>query len=266
MRWHVALAVLVTGVVALAVTRMRDGTRAGPVPAPPPGPSCELPPRGCAASEAMCARFVEMPTIGEGYLDIRLDSERTPETSTSYLRGDLALVIRYAAAKVACKAADWPTGNGGPVALGDMSERDGSTPGTAAGKRRHPLRTHRNGLDIDIAYFQRDTLDNQLRPICAHRTAEGVDQHRCLAAPEQLDAWRTALFLGAILEEPRIRIIGIDGRAARPILAAFDALCASGWIAPWACSARSRIHYELHDDGGGWYRGHHNHLHVSWRP
>lgn len=56
------------------------------------------------------------------------------------------------------------------------------------------------------------------------------------------------------------------GRAARPILAAFDALCASGWIAPWACSARSRIHYELHDDGGGWYRGHHNHLHVSWRP
>lgn len=209
------------------------------------------------------ADLVEMPVTGPGYVDVRLDDERTSETSTSYLRRDLSALVRYAAAKVAREAHDWPTGHGGEIALGDMSERDGSTPGTRNGSPRHPAHTHVGGRDIDLAYFQRDTLDNQLRPICQHRQ-DGIEMYRCLAPPTRLDAWRTAFFIGAFLENAHVRVIGIDGYAAAPILAAFDELCATGWIEPSACARRSRITYETSDGGRGWFRGHHNHMHVSW--
>lgn len=218
--------------------------------------------RACVGDN--CDELVEMPTVGPGYVDIRVDGEQSSETSTSYLRRDLMALVRYAAAKVECKARDWPTGNGGEIVWGDMSERDGSTPGTRLGSPRHPTHTHAGGRDIDIAYFQRDTLDNQLRPICPHQK-HGRDMHRCIARPTRLDAWRTALFIGVLLEDARIRVIGVDGFAASSILAAFDELCATSWLEPDACKRRSRITYETHDTGRGWFRGHHNHLHVSWQ-
>jgi hypothetical protein len=221
-----------------------------------------LPPDVCVGET--CDELVEMPITGRGYFDARLDSEQTPDTSTSYLRRDLLTLVRYAAANVECKSNDWPTGNGGEIALGDMSERDGSTPGTRVGSPRHPKRTHVGGRDIDIAYFQRDTLDNQLRPICEHRDG-GVELYRCIAPPTRLDAWRTALFMGALLEDARVRVIGIDGFAAGPILSAFDDLCATDWIERSACQRRSRITFERTNLGRGWFRGHHNHFHVSWR-
>lgn len=204
-----------------------------------------------------------MPLAGPGYVDVRLDSEQTTDTSTSYLRRDLMTLVRYAAAKVACKAASWPTGNGGEIALGDMSERDGSTPGTRVGSPRHPTKTHVAGRDIDLAYFQRDTLDNQLRPICKHKE-RSVEAYRCIAPPTRLDAWRTALFIGALLEDARVRVIGVDGLAASPIRAAFDELCETGWIERAACNRSDRITFERADTGRGWFRGHHNHMHVSW--
>ena len=224
-----------------------------------PGPTCVLPPRACTAR---CDELVLIPAAGAGYVDIRLEDEQTVETSTSYLRRDVMMLVQYAAAKVACKAEGWKTGNGGLIALSDMSEWNGATPGTSRGSPRHPRGTHVGGHDIDIAYFQRGTLDNQLRPICRHRDAAGLDQHRCLASPVHLDAYRTALFIGAILEESKVRAIGVDGRVARPILRALDELCTSGWIEAVACRP-DRIRFETSDDGRGWFRGHHNHLHVS---
>jgi hypothetical protein len=262
-RWHVTIATLVTGAIGIAIA-VRASPPHLPV-GPGPGPACALPLRGCSGPPEWCAELVEMPTVGQGYIDVRIAGEDRPETSTSYLRRDLILVVRYAAAKVACKAGDWHTGTGGEIVLGDMSERDGSTPGTASSRPRHPANTHQDGRDIDIAYFQRDTLDNQLRSICRHTSVAGVDEYRCLAAPDHLDASRTALFLGAVLESTEIRVIGVDGRAARPILAAFDRLCTTGWIARWACDQRAKIHFELRSTGKGWFRGHHNHLHISWR-
>jgi hypothetical protein len=222
-----------------------------------------LPQRSCIAR---CAERVEMPMSGSGYVNIRRDGEDSVETSASYLRRDLTMLVQYAAAKVACKAADWHTGNGGPIALGDMSQRDGSIPGTVWREPRHPPNTHLDGLSIDIAYFQTGTVDNHLRPICRHRSAAGVEEYRCVEPPTGLDAWRTALFIGAFLEEPRIRAIGVDGRAARPILAAFRELCATGWIEKAACHLRNRIRFETRDTGQLWFYGHHNHLHVSWLP
>src|SRR5262249_16789158 len=148
MWWHLAIAALVTGSAAITMMIIDRAPRARIGPGP--GPECVLPARACTASD--CAELVEMPTVGEGYMDVRLDGELTSEAWTSYLRRDLMLLVRYAAAKVACKAHDWRTGNGGPIVLGDMSERDGSTPGTWYGLPRHPVNTHVDGRDIDIAY------------------------------------------------------------------------------------------------------------------
>src|SRR5512144_2152247 len=99
MRWHVAIATAVTAGAAIGVC-VTDR------PSPPrmgagPGPPCELPPRTCDRAAVDCSELVEIPMVGSGYVDIRLDGEQSPATSTSYLRRDLMMLVRYAAAKVA---------------------------------------------------------------------------------------------------------------------------------------------------------------------
>jgi len=257
MRWILVLAVLVTVAIAVAGSRHHHrGIGAGP------GPACVLPVRSCGVR---CDDLVQMHAAGSGFVDLPLPGEELAATSTSYLRRDLAALVEYAAAKVACKAADWDTGIGGPIVLGDMSESDGATPGTQWNAPRHPVATHEGGRDIDIAYYQRDVANNELRPICRHLATATSDAYHCVAEPERLDAWRTALFLGALLEEPQVRVIGVDGRAAPPILAALVELCTSGWVEREACARRNRIVFETSDTGKLWFRGHHNHLHVSWK-
>jgi hypothetical protein len=258
MRWHVVAAVVVTAAVAFVhhCARRPAGRNIGRGP----GPACTLPPRTCVER---CDELVEMPASGPGYFDHVVVEESIPETSTSFIRRDLMMLVQYAAAKVACKAAAWNTGIGGPIALGDMSHRDGSTPGEVWGMPRHPASSHVDGLAIDIAYYQRNTPNNNQRAICPHVDATGKERWRCLAPPTHLDEWRTALFIGAFLEEPRVRVIGIDGKTAKPILDAFAELCRTRWIEEHACKSR-RISYETRRDGRGWFYGHHNHLHVAW--
>jgi len=224
---------------------------------------CALPPRDCTGSPAICGALVLFtPSRGPGYEDDPLDDEVAPQDSTSYLRRDLAMLVRHAAARVACAARTWP-GNGGPVVLGDMSDRTGAIPGTARGSPRHPPGTHTQGRDIDVGYYQTGTADNRLRPICAH-VADGVDHHHCLGAPARLDAARTALFIGMLFESPHVRAVGVDGAAAPALEAALGALCRGGRVTPEAC-ARVRLARETEDRGRGWFYSHHTHLHVSWR-
>ena len=255
---HVAIAAVATIACALichlvpARTSARRGIGEGP------GPVCRLPPRGCTGGVAYCSELVHVPEIGPGYVDTTLFTER----ASSYLRRDLMMLVQYAAATVACKAADWSTGNGGMIVLGDMSEANGATPGTRLGQPRHPPTTHVNGRAIDIAYYQRGTIDNDVRSICPY-VLDGLDYFRCVAAPTTLDAWRTALFIGALLGDPRVRVVGVDGLASREILRAFAELCATKWIDPVACRRRTRIVFELFPTRRGWYFGHHTHFHVS---
>jgi hypothetical protein len=197
------------------------------------------------------------PTRGPGYEDVPLDDEVALPDSTSYLRRDLMMDIKYAAAKVA------RVSGGHPLALGDMSDRNGATPGMINGAPRHPRNTHVAGRDIDLGYYQRGTPDNHLRPICAH-VANGLEQWHCIAPPTSLDARRTALFIGFLFESTHVRIVGVDGAAAGPIRRALQRECADGTIEADAC-ARVHLGYETSDTGRLWYYGHHNHMHVSWR-
>jgi len=230
----------------------------GDGPGPGPGPDCpDLPPRDCTGTDAYCSELVTFdPRTTANYDDYPINGETASNQYRSYLRRDLVMLLDYATAKTLCKTAAWDTGNGGALGLGDMSEADGSIPGTSIGSPGHPEGTHTNGHDIDVGYYQINTADNRLRPICTY-----ADEH-CTAEPHLLDVWRHAFFLGALFESDITRVIGVDGQAGPMLEAAYSELCASGWITSAACG-NFRMAYATTPDNSGWYYFHHHHTHVS---
>jgi len=238
----------------------------GTPPAGPP-PSCAIgagtiPDWRCTGGAAHCAELVAFePVMGPGYWNYPLNGETESNQYRSYVRRDVMMLVKYAAAMVDCQSQDWTFGNGGPLGLGDMSEADGSIPGTSIGEPGHPAGTHVDGHDMDIAYFQTGTADNRLRPVCAH-TSGGADQYHCTGEPTMLDAWRTALFLGHLHVSPQLRVIGVDGRVGPRVDAAIDHLCGEGFLSGEACGSH-QITWEATDTGRGWFRFHHHHFHIS---
>jgi hypothetical protein len=177
------------------------------------------------------------------------------------MRGEFIQILKYATAKTACKGEGW-AGNGGRLGMGDMSESNGAIPGTRDGSPGHPEGTHRNGYDIDIGYYQVNTADNRLRPVCDHYE-NGQEVYHCTSEPNRLDPWRTAFFIAALHESGRIRVIGVDGQVGPIVESAMDQLCASGWIERSICN-RVNLAYETRNEQRGWYYFHHHHLHVSF--
>jgi hypothetical protein len=203
-----------------------------------------LPPRDCTGSFAECSRIVPFePVTGPGYENYPLNGETDANQYRSHARVDLMMLIKWATAFTACKAA---------------------IPGTSVGSPGHPAGTHVNGNDMDIAYYQTGTPNNRLRPICEH-VEGGQDQYHCVAAPTRLDLRRTAIFLGALLTSPRVRVIGVDGKVGPLVRPAIQELCDTGVVAAEACTRLGKIVFEETNGGLGWYRFHHHHLHVSLR-
>ncbi len=245
-------------------------------PGPGPGPACtDLPPMTCSGSASHCGQLIQFdppnnpsepgydPSLG--YIDYPENGETWRNQYRSWMRRDAIMAVQYAAALVACKSAGWTFGlRNEPIGLIDMSERDGSIPGTSVGSPGHPRGTHTDGFDIDLSYYQQGTEDNAARPICVHWDAAGRDQYHCTEDPHLLDPWRTALFIAALSGHPQIRIIGADGRVGPLIESAAATLCEDGWITGDVCRGRLPLAYEVTDTGMGWYRFHHHHIHVSF--
>ena len=236
---------------------------AGPVPdcssAAPDFTNCSL-----NGGNNACSDLVVMdPRRTDSYWDYPLNGETSTNQYRSYLRRDLALLLTYASDQTHCLSQNWDFGNREPIGLGDMSEADGAIPGTAEGDPGHPVNTHTNGFDIDIGYYQIGMNDNLLRPICNH-IVNGQDQYHCTDAPDTLDVWRTALYLGKLHASPYLRVIGVDGKAGADIMAAFAQLCAAGYLDGSVCEpGQDRLAYETENEGMGWYYFHHHHFHVS---
>lgn len=232
-------------------------------PGPPPGPQCEeLPPLYCTGSAEDCSELLPfLPEIGPGYLNYPINGETWEDQYRSYVRRDLMQLVKYAAAKVECEAADWDYGNFAPLGLGDMSEADGSIPGTSVGNPGHPPGTHEDGNDMDIAYYQLYAADNLLRPVGRHHDGY-FDAYHCTGPPYMLDMWRTALFITYLSKHPHVRAIGVDGQVGLMLEEAFYELELFGWIDADA-RATLPLYYEVTDEGRGWYQYHHQHLHVS---
>jgi hypothetical protein len=236
----------------------------GPGPGTGPGPSCpSLPPLECSGGASYCGQLTTFdPRQGTGYDDYPINGETAANQYRSYLRRDLVMLVKYAAAKTACKTAGWTPGNGAPIGLGDMSEQNGAIPGTSINQPGHPAGTHTNGFDIDVGYFQVGTPDNHLREICEH-VENGKEAYHCTAAPDRLDPWRTAFFLGSVFEHPSFRVAGVDGKVGPTVRAAIETLCKNGWLTSYACS-HVKLAYEQTDQGQGWYYFHHHHAHLSF--
>ena len=88
--------------------------------------------------------------------------------------------------------------------------------------------THVNGHDMDIAYYQLTGDDNHLRAVCEHYQG---DKMLTIVLPQSLfDLWRTALFLAKMHDNPRLRVIGVDGKLGVQITTAISQMCSAGWI------------------------------------
>lgn len=242
-------------------------TGQGAEPGPKPSAPCEdLPALYCLGTAEYCGALVPFePVYGPGYANEPENGETWDDQYRSYLRRDLRQLIQYATAKVACLTAHWDTWPFAPLGLVDMSEADGSVPGTSVGYPGHPPGTHEDGRDIDLAYYQLFAPDNRPRVIGDHFADYGVDEWHLVAPPPALDVWRTALLIAALAEHPRLRVVGVDGQAGLLLEDALDQLVEDGWIDE-DLRANLPLAYEVEDQGRGWFRFHHHHLHVSLVP
>ena len=183
-----------------------------------------------------------------------------------WARRELIMLLRYAMAQTLVQ---FPGTR--PLGLGDMSQRDGVTPGFDIGQPRHPASTHDQGGSIDIAYYttlaDAGTIEyNQLRVVC-DQNGGNTDGSFCNAGAAQthvVDVPRQAYFLAKLFESPRVRVIGVD-RVIGPILIAeAERQGGLGWITEPALQAlRAKLAF-----GDGWPFQHH-HIHVSmawWAP
>jgi len=68
-----------------------------------------------------------------------------------------------------------------------------------------------------------------------------------------------------LAEHPRLRVIGVDGQVGIRLEETFGEFSNLGWSDP---GARETIPlaYEIEDTGRGWFRFHHDHMHVSISP
>ena len=222
--------------------------------------TCCIPAWDCAGMD--CGTLMPFdPEFGHGYWNYPLNGETRQDQYRSYVRKDVWNLIKYASAAVACMSQTWEFGNGHLLGLGDMSEANGDIPGTREGQPGHPEGTHVNGHDMDIAYYQLTGDDNHLRAVCEHYQG-GQDAYHCTSEPVNFDLWRTALFLAKMHDNPRLRVIGVDGKLGVQITTAISQMCSAGWIQGEACT-NPKVTYETTDNGYGWYHFHHHHFHIS---
>ena len=228
---------------------------------PAPATNCSAPSWQCTGTD--CGDVVAFePNLGDGYWDYNLNGESVGDEYRSYIRKEVMMLIKYAAASVSCMGAAWTVGNGEPLGLGDMSEANGDIPGARENQPGHPEGTHVNGFDMDIAYYQLFGTDNKLRSVCEH-VQNGADQYRCVSEPDNFDVWRTALFFAKMHDSPYLRVIGADGKIGPLLESAITQMCDAGWLPGNPACNNMAIAYETTNQGQGWYNFHHHHFHIS---
>lgn len=253
---------------------------------PPPAPTtscadipsfeCTVPGGSLDEIEAFCGELVAFdPRRTDAYDDYAINGETANDQYRSFVRRDLMMLVQYATASTACIAQNWDFGDS-VLGLGDMSEADGSIPGTSDGEPGHPPDSHERGHDMDIAYYQLGQANNRLREVCPH-TAGGADQQHCTGAPTTLDPWRTAVFIAKAMDSEQYLTIGVDGQVAPVVREAARVLCDEGILDPASngCGPDGVARGPQNGFGRGisfntseatdigWFFFHHHHLHIS---
>lgn len=182
----------------------------------------------------------------------------------SYLRKDLTMLLAYAACEMQRR---FPGTT--PVALGDLSQADGRTPGTDVGSLRHGSTTH-TGNDMDIAYFQTDGANNY-QIVCGDGSDENGngemgrynDGSFCTTDMNIVDWEREGYWFAKLAESPLTRVFGLDQTFPDDILAQAQRLLMRGEISNEVYDRMTTLGYGA---AGGW-QFHHHHSHMSYlRP
>ena len=128
-----------------------------------------------------------------------------------WARREVIMYLRYALYEV---QQQFPGTN--PLGIIDICQRDGLTPGWDIGSLRHPEKTHDQGGNIDVAYYQTGS-DNGARIICDD---EGGSNDGYYCDPSAVDTHivdlhRTAYFIAKLACLPdcnntRFRVAGVD--------------------------------------------------------
>ena len=183
------------------------------------------------------------------------------EKRYAFLRRHIVLVVQYAACEVKRRFSGTA-----PLALQDMSQADGKTPGTDVGSPRHPTTTH-TGSDIDISYYQTDGA-NDVQIICgdgSDTNANGVagrynDGYFCTTNKNIVDWGREVWFFAKLAETPRARVFGIDQTLPDHFTTGADELRTKGDVDAATFARMTTLGYGA---AGGW-QFHHHHSHMSY--
>lgn len=196
------------------------------------------------------------PYVPSGYRFTSMSNYR-------WARREVIMAVRYAIHEV---QRQFPGTK--PLGLGDMAQRDGITPGYDVNDPRHPETTHDQGGNIDLAYYSTlasagSATFSDERVVCGpNESNETSDGSFCTPAARTehvVDLPRQAYFMAKLLENPRVRVIGVD-RVLAPLIAA-EALRQkdAGLISAAAYGAFAATMAS----GDGWPY-HHHHIHVSF--
>jgi hypothetical protein len=181
----------------------------------------------------------------------------------SFLRRDLTMLIQYAACEVRYHFPDTA-----PLAISELSQKDGKTPGTDVRDPHHPTSTHL-GDDLDIAYYQTDGANN-MQIICGDGKDKGPngypgkydDGYFCTTTENIID-WPRELWLFAkFSESPKARVYGIDQTLPDHFKTGSRELYESHQVNKDVFDRMGHVGYGA---SGGW-QFHHHHSHMSFFP
>jgi hypothetical protein len=228
-------------------------------PAPPPQPAC--PSYQCAGTD--CGKLVLMlgsQNPGGGSIDAGYYI--ATKQKYAYIRKDLAMLLVWAACEVRKKFPQTA-----PLALSDMTQADGKTPGVDVGQPRHPTTTH-TGRDIDVAYYQQDGSNNP-QIICGDGSDTNYNGHPgtyndgyfCTTKQNIVDWPRQVWFLAKLFESGKARVFGIDQMLVEDLGKQLKADHDAGTVSQAIFDAfNQRMAW---GNAGGW-AFHHHHLHLSF--
>ncbi len=219
---------------------------------PPTEPCDHSVPLYCVGSAEYCTELIQFtPSAGPGYLDYPVRDETEANQYRSWVRRDLAQIVKFAAAEMSCKSSSWGFGNRAPLGIGDGSHEDGTTPTLHF--------SHEDGRHIDIAYPQMHAPDNLLRRIGRFIPKPHPNNGTYLVGPpSSLDRLRSALFIAYLARHPNLQYAVVDEEAGLLIESAFEDLESRGWLEPGTRDSL-RMYYEKEDVT----RGHADHMHIT---
>jgi hypothetical protein len=242
----------------------RAPDRAAPDRGPKPDAAPPCPDWRCTSD---CGALIQMPGATKMADGVKVGYYLSGGEGSQYrhfIRRDVAMLVVFASCEVKRKYPGVP-----PLGLTDMSEKDGSIPGTSIGKPAHPDGTHTGGHDMDVAYYQTDGI-NEPQIVCGDGSDTNYngqpgkynDGYFCTTAANIVDWEKQVHFLAKIFESDQPRVFGVDQMLVKDLGAEVSKQYKAGAMS-------EKVYKDFNSKmawgaSGGW-QFHHHHIHMSFK-